>query len=565
VSSDGSLDQNQDGEPGDVEGSAAIISESNTMKVVDQIDPNAEEGDPNAEESADSVSNSEDEDPEDLYFYLFDDESVVTEFKGPPNEEETEEPDFLYKPQPNHIRVVEFYAHWCPHCAALRPEYNAFAKKMKAIEQEYNIEVDFYAVSCVPHRKLCRELDVHSYPRLKLIVDGDTVEEATDLSSGDLHPFFVLQAIAEQTGKEVSGMLGELEEDEKQNADEETIDRNEATHDNSVFWLPRTKRDIYNDIYLSFYFAMQHGIFVGRDPPDKKARYAFENWIVLLNQVLPPTFRLKALVAEIAEDIDTVLDKEENLSEILDRHPPPKKQWSQSCSRGNSAMGYTCGLWQLFHTMTIGVVEWNLVGSEELSYTPMEVAKILRYYVEHFFGCEVCRVNFMHEYDNCEYGRCDRLITDIGSLEDWKELPLWLFEVHNGVNSRLMAERAERDKRTPTQQDLKGVEWPARTDCPLCWHPDGRFDLDAVYSFLRLTYWPKELISKTIMKEILYATGNAVKSQTNEREKSTKSWVYSLAGFVIASLALSTISLRAQRYIHIQRTGKHKKMDDDFI
>lgn len=227
-------------------------------------------------------------------------------------------------------------------------------------------------------------------------------------------------------------------------------------------------------------------------------------------------------------------------------------------------MGYTCGLWELFHTVTIGVVEWNLVGSKDTSYTAMEAANIFRTYVEHFFGCEVCRVNFMHEYDNCDYRRCDRLITRIGSLEDWKELPLWLFEVHNGVNSRLMTERTERDKRTPTQHDLKSVEWPARTDCPLCWHPDGRFDLDAIYSFLRLTYWPSELISKTHMKEMLDATGISAQSQTNEDEESTASWVFSLSGFVIASLLLSAISWRAQKYEEIRRTGKHKKMDDNY-
>ena len=72
-------------------------------------------GDFNVDEDSGSISTSEDEDteppkPEDLYFYLFDNESVVTEFEAPSNKEEKEEPDFLFKPLPGRIRIVEFYA-----------------------------------------------------------------------------------------------------------------------------------------------------------------------------------------------------------------------------------------------------------------------------------------------------------------------------------------------------------------------------------------------------------------------------------------------------------------------
>lgn len=67
------------------------------------------------EESGDgSGSGSEDEDEEeteeDLYFYLFDKESTVIEYKAPLDEEAKDEPDFLYNPEPGHIRIVEYYA-----------------------------------------------------------------------------------------------------------------------------------------------------------------------------------------------------------------------------------------------------------------------------------------------------------------------------------------------------------------------------------------------------------------------------------------------------------------------
>ena len=213
---------------------------------------------------------------------------------------------------------------------------------------------------------------------------------------------------------------------------------------------------------------------------------------------------------------------------------------------------------------TVGVVEWNnIAGDNNFFYQPLEVGEILRNYIDHFFGCEVCRINFLQDYENCGFNRCERLTTDSASLEDWKELPLWLFEVHNGVNSRLMKERAERDNREPIHQELSAVEWPARKDCPLCWHADGRFDPDVVYSFLQLTYWPDELFSSNERRNLIAATGNAAGILTKKDDEGIESWVYSLFGLVLASSLFTIFSSRAQKQREIERTGKHKKADDE--
>jgi len=229
-------------------------------------------------------------------------------------------------------------------------------------------------------------------------------------------------------------------------------------------------------------------------------------------------------------------------------------------------MGYTCGLWQLFHIATIGVVEWNQnsEGAENsMFYELADVGQTLRNYIDHFFACEVCRVNFLNEYDSCGHQRCERFATGIGSIDDWKELPLWLFEVHNGVNSRLLNERAERDNRVPTHQELKDVEWPARKDCPLCWRGDGTFDPEAIFSYLQLTYWPDELFSSTRKRDLLAVTGKSTKAYTDEIEEGIESWVYSLVGFVLASSLFTVVSWRKQK--EIERTGKHKKADGDIF
>lgn len=50
------------------------------------------------------------ENPKDFYFYLFDEDSAVVEIEGPVNEDEKDEPPFLFDPKPGQIRIVEFYA-----------------------------------------------------------------------------------------------------------------------------------------------------------------------------------------------------------------------------------------------------------------------------------------------------------------------------------------------------------------------------------------------------------------------------------------------------------------------
>ena len=54
----------------------------------------------------------EEEDPRDFYFYLFDEDSAVVEIEGPVNEDDKDEPPFLFNPKPGQIRIVEFYAQY---------------------------------------------------------------------------------------------------------------------------------------------------------------------------------------------------------------------------------------------------------------------------------------------------------------------------------------------------------------------------------------------------------------------------------------------------------------------
>lgn len=109
--------------------------------------------------------------------------------------------------------------------------------------------------------------------------------------------------------------------------------------------------------------------------------------------------------------------------------------WSQNCSKGVNGAGYTCGLWELFHIVTVGIVQWN-IASEHDRVSTLDAADTIRDYIEHYFTCDECRKNFIAMYEACQFQRCDRLSKKVSedAIKTWKQLPLWLWETHNDVS-----------------------------------------------------------------------------------------------------------------------------------
>lgn len=60
-----------------------------------------------------------------------------------------------------HVWVVEFFAPWCGHCKALKPEYIKAAKSLRGI-------IRVGAVNCDEQKELCGAMEVKGFPTLKL-------------------------------------------------------------------------------------------------------------------------------------------------------------------------------------------------------------------------------------------------------------------------------------------------------------------------------------------------------------------------------------------------------------
>lgn len=71
----------------------------------------------------------------------------------------------------------------------------------------------------------------------------------------------------------------------------------------------------------------------------------------------------------------------------------PESSWIGCVGSSPQFGGYPCGLWSLFHTLTVNHAEEGH-GNED----PKIVLKAMSGFVEHFFGCRDCARHFAQVY-----------------------------------------------------------------------------------------------------------------------------------------------------------------------
>ncbi|XP_046976715.1 sulfhydryl oxidase 1 isoform X2 [Vanessa cardui] len=126
--------------------------------------------------------------------------------------------------------------------------------------------------------------------------------------------------------------------------------------------------------------------------------------------------------------------------------------------------GYTCGLWTLFHTLTVNAAQRP--GNEA-----PRVLKAMHGYVKNFFGCTDCAEHF----------QAMAARNRIFDVKENDKAILWLWISHNEVNLRLAGDVTE-DPEHPK------IQFPSVTQCPECRLPRGAWHLPAVYEYLQRVY-----------------------------------------------------------------------------
>jgi hypothetical protein len=265
---------------------------------------------------------------------------------------------------------------------------------------------------------------------------------------------------------------------------------------------------LINDASRSFVHSLRYGIFMADEPLTLPRKMALRNWLEFLSVSLPPEWGLHRIIDDVRRQINFVAQGDKNLHAVLDAHTMPRGTWSFSCTGiGHKAttksQGFSCGFWKLLHTATVGVAEHkgglNLVKSGMISdtqktFSPIEAADTIKDYIAMFFNCEECKRHFVEHYNNCANNRrCDRLTDDVetATTGDWKELALWMWEVHNEVAVRIVSEKR---KKQLFSLDEVMVVWPTigtgiDDGCLPCFEEDGTWDEPEVFKRLEYAYW----------------------------------------------------------------------------
>lgn len=144
------------------------------------------------------------------------------------------------------------------------------------------------------------------------------------------------------------------------------------------------------------------------------------------------------------------------------------RQWVACKGTDSTYRGYPCGLWTLFHTMTVReLVALQQPGQPVIA---PEVLHAMAAYIKNFFGCADCAEHFT------EMAR-----TIAGNVTTPVDSVLWLWRAHNKVNARLAGDGSE-------DPGFPKVQFPVSALCPDCHHADGTWNEMKVLDYLVRMY-----------------------------------------------------------------------------
>ncbi|KAL5012751.1 hypothetical protein ScPMuIL_011302 [Solemya velum] len=203
---------------------------------------------------------------------------------------------------------------------------------------------------------------------------------------------------------------------------------------------------------------------------------ALKNFVMVLSKYFPGRDVVKHYLWRMnmwIHDVKSSLTGEEWMDKTVseqskDAFLPELVSWTGCHGSRAQYRGYPCGMWMLFHTLTVSAY---VSGRQSPNFNPKEVLLAVKGYMTHFFGCDECSKNF---------GRMAATIDMEVTLP--KDSVLWLWRAHNKANKRLHGDESE-DPSHPK------IQFPSSYSCPDCCTTadngiDLQWDEDEVLKFL---------------------------------------------------------------------------------
>ncbi|XP_056013326.1 sulfhydryl oxidase 1-like isoform X2 [Ostrea edulis] len=233
---------------------------------------------------------------------------------------------------------------------------------------------------------------------------------------------------------------------------------------------------------LTYCFRQEVAIHQDIEGEDLKS---LQHFVRILAKYYPGREEVSSFLRKLSSWVDGVQDitsyhwshRIESL-QTVDSFLPESVHWVSCHGSQTHFRGYPCGMWTLFHTLTVNSY---LYGKDSAKFLYKDVLIAITGYMKHFFGCSYCSKHFTSMAASID--------TEVTSP---KELVLWLWRSHNKVNKRLHGDASE-DPKHPK------VPFPPKSACSACYRsqddPDPQFDEEAVFTYLLKLYGSDQIIS----------------------------------------------------------------------
>lgn len=387
--------------------------------------------------------------------------------------------------------LIEFYASWCPACQHFMPHYEKIARLFNGPGAPYPNLIYVARVDCYKQGNLCVQFGIGAYPTMLFGEPGEFAKAPRDGGAGaagglaKVGRAFTAEALATWLEAKLSRKV-DLEAERRDGAAGKALQGGGGSNDDGASLAAglvskhahtaASVHDMEEATAVAFQFIFSAVVL------EAPAREAMVRTLELL-RAHHPSPRCRVGSGELAARLDAWWPVagggggRPNRT-ALQTFPVcgpafPSKHWADCKGSLPSARGYSCGLWSLFHALSVRVPDSEARG----------FPAAMRSFVEHFFGCEECRSHFLEMTAGWE---SENIATRQGAA-------LWLWRMHNKVNERL--EKEERESRgAKGDPAFPKQQWPPEQLCPpsQCRHGDaaapGPWNEDSVFRFLEAYY-----------------------------------------------------------------------------